>query len=45
VLDRSRQHLPLNPWKAWRDPKTYWDLEARAADEGPVRYFAFAIPP
>src|SRR5215470_8344063 len=43
VLDRSRRHLPLNPWKAWRDPKTYWDLVAQAADEGPVRYFAFAI--
>jgi hypothetical protein len=43
VLHRPRQHLPLNPWKAWRDPKTYWDLVARATDEGPAPYFAFAI--
>ena len=43
VLKRPRQHLPLNPWKIWRDPKTYWDLVARAAEDGPVRYFAFAV--
>ena len=27
----------------WSHPRTYWDLVARAADEGPARYFAFAI--
>ena len=39
----SAPPLPLNPWKAWPDPHTYWDLVARAADEGPARYFAFAV--
>ena len=34
---------PLNPWKAWPHPRTYWDLVTRAADEGPARYFAFAV--
>ena len=43
LLRRPRQHLPLNPWKPWPDPRTYWDLVARAADEGPARYVAFAI--
>jgi hypothetical protein len=43
ALRRPRQHLPLNPWKAWPDPKTYWDLVARAAEEGPSRYIAFAV--
>ena len=43
VLRRPRQHLPLSPWKMWSHPRTYWDLVARAADEGPARYFAFAI--
>ena len=43
VLGRPRQHLPLNPWKRWPHPRTYWDLVARAADQGPARYIAFAI--
>jgi hypothetical protein len=43
VLGRPRRHLPLNPWKRWPHPRTYWDLVARAADEGPARYIAFAI--
>lgn len=43
VLRRPRQHLPLNPFKTWSHPKTYWDLVERAADEGPARYVAFAI--
>jgi len=43
ALGRPRRHLPLNPWKRWSHPRTYWDLVARAADEGPARYIAFAI--
>jgi hypothetical protein len=43
VMRRPRQHLPLNPWKVWSHPRTYWDLVARAADEGPARYIAFAM--
>lgn len=43
VRRRPRRHLPLNPWKAWPDPATYWDLMERAADEGPARYVAFAV--
>jgi hypothetical protein len=43
VVRRPRQHLPLNPFKTWSDPKTYWDLVERAADEGPARYIAFAV--
>jgi hypothetical protein len=43
VLRRPRQHLPLNPFKTWSDPKTYWDLVERAADEGPARYIASAV--
>ena len=43
VLRRPRQHLPLNPFKTWSDPRTYWDLVERAADEGPARYIAFAV--
>jgi len=43
ALRRPRHHLPLNPWKAWPHPKTYWDLVARAADEGPAPYIAFAV--
>jgi len=43
VLRHPRQYLPLNPWKAWPHPKTYWDLVARAADEGPARYIALAV--
>jgi hypothetical protein len=39
----SGSPLPLNPWKMWPDPHTYWDLVARAADEGPARYVAFAV--
>ena len=35
--------LPLNPWKAWPSPGTFWDLVARAVDEGPARYVALAI--
>lgn len=43
LLGRPRDHLPLNPWKAWPSPKTYWDLVAQAADDQPARYFAFAM--
>jgi hypothetical protein len=43
ALGRPRQHLPLNPWKKWPHPRTFWDLVARAAEEGPARYIAFAI--
>jgi hypothetical protein len=43
ALGRPRQHLPLNPWKEWSHPREFWDLVARAADEGPARYVAFAI--
>jgi hypothetical protein len=43
ILRRPQYHLPLNPWKTWPDPRTYWDFVARAADEGPARYAAFAI--
>ena len=43
LLGRPRRHLPLNPWKSWPSPKTYWDLVARAADDQPARYFAFAM--
>ena len=43
LLRRPHQPLPLNPWKTWSDPRTYWDLVARAVDEGPARYLAFAI--
>jgi len=42
LLDRRDLHSPLNPWKPWPSPKIYWDLVARAADEQPARYFAFA---
>jgi hypothetical protein len=41
-LRRPRRHLPLNPWKVWPSPKSYWDLVARAAREQPACYFAFA---
>jgi hypothetical protein len=43
ILRLPRQPLPLNPWKAWPSPGAFWDLVARAADEGPARYAAFAI--
>ena len=43
LMRRPRHHLPLNPWKTWPDPRTYWDLVARAVEEGPARYVAFAI--
>jgi hypothetical protein len=43
ALGRPRQHLPLNPWKQWSHPRMFWDLLARAAEEGPARYVAFAI--
>jgi hypothetical protein len=43
ALCRPRHHLPLNPWKAWPHPKTYWDLVGRAAEEGPAPYIAFAV--
>jgi len=43
ILGRPRQHLPLNPWKEWPSPGAFWDLVARAADDGPARYAAFAI--
>lgn len=42
LLGRRSSHSPLNPWKRWPSPKTFWDLMARAADEQPVRYLAFA---
>ncbi len=43
ILRRPKYHLPLSLWKPWPDPGTYWDFVARAADEGPARYAAFAI--
>jgi hypothetical protein len=43
LLRTPRRHLPLNPWKRWPSPKIYWDLVARAVDEQPARYFAFAV--
>ena len=43
ILGRPHRPLPLNPWKAWPSPAVFWDLVARAADEGPARYAAFAI--
>jgi len=42
-LRRPHRHLPLNPWKRWSHPHTYWDLVSRAVDEGPARYLAFAV--
>jgi len=43
LLGRPRGTLPLNPWKPWPDPHTYWDLVSRAIDEGPLPYVAIAI--
>ena len=43
ILGWPYQHLPLNPWEEWPSPAKFWDLVARAADEGPARYAAFAI--
>jgi hypothetical protein len=43
LLNRPNIHLPLSPWKDWKSPRLYWDLVARAADEQPARYFAFAM--
>jgi hypothetical protein len=43
LLGIRRQHFPLNPWKEWPSPKTYWDLVAQAADDQPACYFALAI--
>jgi hypothetical protein len=43
VLRWPSRHLPLNPYKPWPDPHTYWDLVERAADEGPARYVAIAV--
>jgi hypothetical protein len=43
ILGWPSQPVPLNPWKAWPSPGEFWDLVARAADQGPARYAAFAI--
>jgi hypothetical protein len=43
VMRRPRHYLPLNPFKGWSHPRIYWDLVARAADEGPACYVAFAV--
>jgi hypothetical protein len=43
LMLHPRRHLPLNPWKSWSHPRTYWDLVERAADEGPARYVALAV--
>jgi hypothetical protein len=43
ILGWPYQHLPLNPWEEWPSPAKFWDLVAKAADEGPARYAAFAI--
>jgi aromatic ring-cleaving dioxygenase len=43
LLGIRRHHLPLNPWKHWPTPKMYWDLVAKAVDDQPVCYFAFAF--
>lgn len=40
---REREHIPLNPWRRWPSPHVYWNLAARAAEEQPARYLAFAI--
>jgi hypothetical protein len=43
LLGMPRQSLPLNPWKPWPSPKTYWDLVERAVDGQTAGYFAFAL--
>jgi hypothetical protein len=43
LLGRPRGPPPLNLWKAWPDPRTYWDLVSRAIDESPVPYVSMAI--
>ena len=43
ALRRPRRHVPLNPWKEWSSPRVFWDLVARAAEDSPARYVAFAI--
>jgi hypothetical protein len=43
ALARPYRHAPLNPWKEWPTPDAFWDLVARAADEGPACYVALAI--
>jgi hypothetical protein len=43
LMSRPKRALPLNPWKKWPDPKTYWDLVERSIDEGPVPYVAIAL--
>jgi hypothetical protein len=43
ALARPYRHMPLNPWKEWPTPDTFWDLVARAADEGPACYVALAV--
>jgi hypothetical protein len=43
ILGWPSQHLPLSPARAWPSPDAFWDLVARAADQGPARYVAFAI--
>ena len=42
LLRWPERHLPLNPWKAWPSPGAFWDLIARAVDEGPAPYVALA---
>jgi hypothetical protein len=43
ALRWPRRPKPLNPHGDWPDPRTYWDLVERAADEGPARYVALAV--
>jgi len=37
------RYEPLNPWKMWPSPQTFWDLALRTADHLPAPYLAFAL--
>jgi hypothetical protein len=44
LMRRQRPgYEPLNPWKIWPSPQTFWDLAWRAADELRAPYLAFAL--
>lgn len=43
LLGRTSSHLPLNPWKTWKSPKTYWDLVEAAMTALPHPCFIIAI--
>ena len=38
-----KYYEPLNPWKNWPSPQSFWDLALRATDELPAPYLAFAL--